>query len=256
MKVNISGKQLKTLAKKIVKRFFRYRAEPLPNINKKDEQLISSVRRNNLTYLSVSKLASIIKVCRDIENKNLSGIFIESGCALGGSTILISKIKSNDRPLFVYDVFGMIPPPTDQDGQDVQKRYEIISQGKSKGLGGNQYYGYEENLYEKVQENLSQFYINEKQHNVFLIKGLLQETMYVENSVAFAHIDVDWYDPVKTCLERIVPRLVVGGSIILDDYHDWSGCSLAVDEYFYGKSSQFIMDDSYGSLKITRINKD
>ena len=35
-----------------------------------------------------------------------------------------------------------------------------------------------------------------------------------------------------TCLERIAPRLVPGGRIVLDDYYKWSGCRTAVDEYF------------------------
>jgi hypothetical protein len=38
-----------------------------------------------------------------------------------------------------------------------------------------------------------------------------------------------------TCLTRIVPRLVAGGRIVLDDYYAWSGCQRAVDEYFAGR---------------------
>ncbi|MGH3995778.1 MAG: TylF/MycF/NovP-related O-methyltransferase, partial [Pseudonocardiaceae bacterium] len=49
--------------------------------------------------------------------------------------------------------------------------------------------------------------------------------------VALAHVDADWYESVKTCLERIVPRLVEGGAIVLDDYDSWSGAKTATDEY-------------------------
>ena len=38
-----------------------------------------------------------------------------------------------------------------------------------------------------------------------------------------------------TCLTRIVPLLVAGGRIVLDDYYAWSGCQTAVDEYFAGR---------------------
>ncbi|MEY4519181.1 MAG: hypothetical protein RLZZ499_1780 [Cyanobacteriota bacterium] len=55
--------------------------------------------------------------------------------------------------------------------------------------------------------------------------------MVVEQPVAFAHIDVDCYKPVLTSLKRIFPNLVVGGSITLDDYHDWGGCRKATDEF-------------------------
>jgi asparagine synthase (glutamine-hydrolysing) len=77
--------------------------------------------------------------------------------------------------------------------------------------------------------------------------------MHIDQPVAFAHVDVDWYEPVSTCLERIFPRLVEGGSIILDDYHDWGGCRKAADEYLRGIAGQFALDDSAGSMKIIRM---
>jgi asparagine synthase (glutamine-hydrolysing) len=55
-----------------------------------------------------------------------------------------------------------------------------------------------------------------------------------------------------TCLSRIFPHLTVGGSIILDDYHDWGGCRKATDEYLERISGEFSLDDSAGSMKITR----
>ena len=64
--------------------------------------------------------------------------------------------KSPDRPLRVYDVFGMIPPPGEEDGPDVHQRYEIIKSGKSEGIGGRRYYGYEDNLYERVVTSFHQ----------------------------------------------------------------------------------------------------
>ena len=88
---------------------------------------------------------------------------------------------------------------------------------------------------------------------VSLIKGLVQDTMSLEEPVALAHIDVDWYEPVKTCLERIFPQLVSRGSIILDDYHDWGGCRKAADEYLLTVKGQFSLDDSAGSMKVTKL---
>jgi hypothetical protein len=53
--------------------------------------------------------------------------------------------------------------------------------------------------------------------------------------VALAHIDGDWYESVMTCLERQVPHLIPGGTLVIDDYDAWSGGRTAVDEYFGGK---------------------
>lgn len=218
-----------------------------------DKELISRIRANNLTYLSKRKLTSIATTCRSIENSNLPGVVIEAGCALGGSAILMASIKTSTRPLFIYDVFGTIPPPTREDPEEVHDRYEVIISGESKGLGGDTYYGYQDNLLNVVESNIDDFKIDRNRENINLIKGCVQDTLFVNSSVALAHIDVDWYEPVKTCLERIVPRIVTGGSVIIDDYHDWGGCRKAVDEYMQDFGGRFLSDDSAGSLKLTKV---
>lgn len=218
-----------------------------------DRDLIDAIRRRKLTYLSDEKLVSLLATCHSIERKGLAGIFIEAGCALGGSSALISRSKDQDRAFRIYDVFGMIPPPTDEDSQDVHDRYATILEGKSAGIGGDEYYGYKENLYETVKQNLESFGIRLDHSHVSLIKGLIQETMAIDQPVALAHIDVDWYEPVMTSLQRIFPRLVVGGSMILDDYYDWGGCRKAADEYLASVAGQYALDGSSGALKITRI---
>lgn len=225
---------------------------PLNALPAEVRDLARRIRAGKLTYLSDAKLASIAQTCRDIETAGLPGLFIEAGCALGGSAILIASLKSQARPFYVYDVFGMIPPPGSEDTPDVHARYRAIVQGESTGLGGDRYYGYEENLYQLVQGNLRSFGVDLERQSVSLVKGLLQDTMHIDQPVAFAHVDVDWYDPVKTCLERIFPHLVPGGSIILDDYHDWGGCRKASDEFLRTVVGQFTLDDSARSMKITR----
>jgi asparagine synthase (glutamine-hydrolysing) len=244
---------LKRFGRRLLAKLSRREARALALVPPPERALIRQLRKQHLTYLSVEKLVSVASTVHAIEQQGLPGAFVEAGCALGGSTILIGKLKSRERPLRVYDVFDMIPPPTEEDGDDVQKRYTAIQQGESKGLGGDMYYGYQNNLYEKVADNLRHFGIEGEREYVHLIKGLVQDTLRVDGPVAFAHIDVDWYDPVMTCLERLVPHLVVGGSIILDDYHDWSGCRKATDEYFGGRWEAFAMEDEAGSLKITRM---
>jgi predicted O-methyltransferase YrrM len=238
---------------KIVRRLTRSTRRALTSISADDQALLKEIQRRKLTYLPAVKLASIVTTCRSIEENALDGEFVEAGCALGGSAILIAKVKNASRSFKVYDVFDMIPPPSKEDGSDVKKRYEKIISGKSRGIGGDQYYGYENELLAKVRSNLADFDIREEQNNVHLIEGLVQDTLHPDGPIAFAHIDVDWYEPVLHCLQSIVPRLIVGGSIILDDYADWSGCRKATDEYFANASDEFEMDSSAQSLRITRV---
>jgi asparagine synthase (glutamine-hydrolysing) len=175
----------------------------------------------------------------ELEKGRIDGLFIETGCALGGSSIVIAAAKSRQRPLYVYDVFGMIPPPSDKDGEDVHKRYEIIKSGKSKGRDGRRYYGYEDNLIEKVKENFRRYNLAPEDNNIHLVKGLYQDTLEITGQVALAHIDCDWYASVMTCLERIEPHLTDGAVLVIDDYNSWSGCKTAVDEYFKDKKNMY-----------------
>lgn len=218
-----------------------------------ERSTILNVIRRKLTYLSIGRLKKIVRVCKQIKKVGMDGMIIEAGCALGGSSILISKFKPKDTPLHVYDVFGMIPEPTTKDSQAEHKRYEKIKSGKSEGIRGDTYYGYENDLYKKVVNNFISSNVNLDENNVHLIQGLLQDTMKLEDPVAFAHIDVDWFDPVYTSLERIFPRLVSKGCIILDDYFDWESCRRATDQYLETVPGQYQLDSQYGSLKITKI---
>ena len=48
-----------------------------------------------------------------------------------------------------------------------------------------------------------------------LIQGLFQDTLQLDEPVALAHLDGDWYESTMTCLTRIAPLLVPGGRIVL-----------------------------------------
>jgi len=174
----------------------------------------------------------------------LDGCIIETGCALGGSGICIAHEKRKDKPLFIYDVFGMIPAPGEKDGEDVFERYQVIRQGKSFGIGGDLYYGYQDNLLEKVKNSFcSVLGLKDlRDANIEFIKGLFEDTLICRQPVAMAHIDCDWYDSVMVCLERIAPMLVSGGILVIDDYDHWSGCKRAVDAYFQDKKEQFLFE--------------
>ena len=105
----------------------------------------------------------------------------------------------------------------------------------------------------KVEKNFAKLGFPIREHAVSLVQGLVQDTLEPNDAVCLAHVDVDWYDPVLTCLERIVPKLTPRGAIVFDDYGDWSGCRRAVDEYFErtGRDA-FVFDDSAGHLVVQR----
>jgi asparagine synthase (glutamine-hydrolysing) len=192
-----------------------------------------AVKRENLTYLPFERLATLEREARRVL-KNVRGDFVEFGLALGGSSIVLAKTCVPSRRFHGFDVFGMIPPPTSPKDDDVaRRRYATIASGKSEGIGGETYYGYREDLLGEVVEAFSRYGLTVDNDAIHLYPGLFQKSWprACIDRIALAHIDSDWYDPVRFCLEAIVDKLSPEGAIVIDDYADYGGCRTATDEF-------------------------
>lgn len=207
-------------------------------------EIARKITDKHLSYLGLDALYELTQVAVANEKLHLEGAIIETGCALGGSSIALASVKNKQRKLFIYDAFGMIPPPSKEDEQDVHERYQVISTGQSSGISGETYYGYIDNLYDKVVNNFFSFGIDIVENNIHLVKGFYEDTLKVDFPVALAHIDCDWFDSVWISLQRIEPYLVSGGTLIIDDYYAYSGCKKAVDKYFQDKKYFKFVDKS------------
>ena len=197
--------------------------------------LARAVKRHHLTYLSDAKLCRLESALQVVCSSGTDGVFLEFGVALGGSAILIANSAAQmHRPFFGFDVFGLIPPPTSEKDDDKSKeRFRTIASGNSSGIGGEIYYGYRSNLYDEVVQAFRRHGLVVDGQRISLVKGLFEDTWHQVNvrEIAFCHIDCDWYDPVKFCLEHAAPRLSSSGIIVLDDYHDYGGCLQATNEF-------------------------
>lgn len=193
--------------------------------------VLIKVKIEHLTFLSVRALADLAWYVNRCERKRITGALIEIGSALGGSSLVMASAKNTSRSLLIFDTFEGMPSPTEMDGDDARKRYETIITGKAKGFGKQQYYGYQSNLFDQIVYRFLKFGYPIQRNNIYLIKGLVEETLNITEPVALAHIDCDWYSPVKVSIERIAPFLSKGGRFIVDDYYHWSGAKKAVDEF-------------------------
>jgi Macrocin-O-methyltransferase (TylF) len=202
-------------------------------------RVLRAVVASRLTYLEPEALMLLRATAAAIERRNIPGVFIECGCALGGSAIVIASAKRIERKFLIYDVFGTIPAPSTNDGADVHTRYNLIRSGQARGIGGDTYYGYRSDLIDEVARNFAEQGYPIEYNNIALVKGLYQSSLHVSEQVAFAHIDCDWYESVLICLTEIVPHLSAGGALVIDDYNFWSGCRRAVDDYFSNQQSGF-----------------
>jgi asparagine synthase (glutamine-hydrolysing) len=196
-------------------------------------KLARAVKEQRLTYLSGPKMVRLEQALRQAARGD--GAYLEFGVALGGSAIVIANAAAAARQRFFgFDVFGLIPPPTsDKDDAKSKQRYEVIASGQATGIGGDPYYGYRDDLYDAVVKAFQYNGLAVDGRTISLVRGLFEETWPGANvgRVAFCHIDCDWYDPVKFCLEQVAPRLAADGLILLDDYHDYGGCAQATRDF-------------------------
>ena len=112
----------------------------------------------------------------------------------------------------------------------MHERYRVISNGESRGIGGDTYYGYRPDLYEFVGQKFSEFGVPLSE-SIRLHEGLFEDTLLPSRPVALAHIDCDWHDPVALCLDRIYPHMSRGGFLVIDDYYSYGGCTVATDRF-------------------------
>ena len=163
----------------------------------------------------------------------MPGMLVEAGTALGGSAIVMAAAKSPGAPdeglRRLRDDPGAGRAATARTCTRATRRSPA---GEAKGLGGDTYYGYRDDLLGEVDRSFARLGVPADEHNVDARPGSVRGHDRLDEPVALAHLDGDWYESTMTCLTRIAPQLVPGGRIVLDDYQSWSGCRRAVDEYF------------------------
>lgn len=209
-----------------------------------------SAKSKKLTYLTPAKLLNLQRRLRSLQARGVSGDFLEFGVALGGSALFIVAEMGPERCFVGYDVFGMIPPPSERDNDDAHCRYEEIASGKSRGIGGDRYYGYEQDLLGRVKALFAEHNIPVDGHRIRLVQGLFENTVPLDHGrpIAFAHIDCDWFDPVALCLERTYRNLSSGGIVVLDDYNDFGGCRKATDAFLSRHPDVHLIDCSSNAV--------
>lgn len=160
---------------------------------------------------------------------DLPGAVVECGVFKGASLIRFATFRNAlenyfSRKIIGFDIFGEFPDTSFADDKPFRDRF--ISQAGSESLDVEELQGYLE------QKNLAA--------NVELIKGNIINTIpdYLKNNphlkISLLHIDVDLYEPTKSSLECLVPLVVKGGVVILDDYNFFPGATKAIDDYFSG----------------------
>jgi predicted O-methyltransferase YrrM len=214
---------------------------------------INHLRANGLTYCGrAGKLETLLRLVSQVEAQSVAGIFVEAGVAMGGSACIIAKAKRPDRELRLYDVFELLPPPSEKDGQRSMQVYDYFRSGRVQGLTDVNYVTHARDMLAFVQSNMRNVGIDPEAANIRFVKGLYQDTLHVEEPVAFAHVDCDWHDSVVTCIERLADVMIPRGIMLFDDYRSFEGCRRAVDAWL-GKDPRFKMIHADWTVAVERV---
>ena len=194
--------------------------------------IIKHVRTNNLTYCRKGgKLETLHNLVAHVEAREVSGIFIEAGVAMGGSACIIARTKRPQRELRLYDVFDLLPRPSAADGEYAAQVYECLRNGLAGDPVSVNNVANVRDMLCFVQRNMRDVGVDPEACNIRFVKGLYQDTLEIEQPVAFAHIDCDWHDSVAICIERISGMMSPGGVMLFDDYHSFDGCRRPIDDW-------------------------
>ena len=116
----------------------------------------------------------------------VEGDFIECGCYRGTTARILLDAVKLDRPFYLYDLFEAAPRAMPAHGADLE--------------------GF-------VRERFAEH------PNVVITKGRVPETLAnAPPRIAFLHIDMNHAEAEIGALEALLPRMVRGGVIVLDDY--------------------------------------
>lgn len=174
------------------------------------------------------RFLSVCGLVRDALARGVPGQFAECGVFTGHSAFLIASIlreRGYGGELLLFDSFQGLSKPVAQDFAVADGYADVV--GVQDDLrAGRRFFSAPQQYVEKC---LGEFDFIE------YFPGWIPECFRgaEEERFAFAHIDVDLYEPVRDSLEFFWPRLSPGGVIQVDDYNlaDWPGATRAVDEF-------------------------
>lgn len=218
---------------KLVKEHYgSYRDLKFGNLPDLDEKTLELIMRLDGTQISeaIYILNSVTRVIK------LQGDVCEFGVAQGYTSALLGHaIKSSDKNLWLFDSFEGLPAPTAKD-----KLKDDIFNLKSIEA----YQGTMKHSVESVLNNLKGVDFPIKRTRV--IDGFIEDTITANEmpkAVAFAYVDFDFYNPIKTALEFLDKVIVKDGVIIVDDYDFFSeGAKTAVDEFYTENSKNYLLE--------------
>lgn len=185
------------------------------------------------TMTSDERLWALIQAVRYVNLNRIPGGLVECGVWRGGSAMAMALTSMStgdiDRQIWLYDTFEGMTSPTDSDIElHTGRSASELLKGTPPTPGNNVWAiaSLEDVKTNVASTNYPASRINYRVGDV--ANTLLQD---LPSEVAVLRLDTDWFESTRFELQRLYPKLVSGGVIIVDDYGHWGGARRAVDMY-------------------------
>jgi O-methyltransferase len=178
------------------------------------------------TMLSWRELSSLYDAAYCLEHERIPGNIVECGVCNGGSSGVLATVvePSRAREVWMFDSWEGLPEPTESDVSCLGEKGE-----KGICLGSEQ----------KVRELFFRK-LHLSARGKHFVKGWFQDSIPGKKTeigkIALLHLDGDWYESVKYCLDELYDQVVPGGFVFIDDYGYWEGARKAVDEFLASRN--------------------
>jgi O-methyltransferase len=192
-----------------------------PASSEPERALKSAVARLSPAYtmVAVARLRQLAAQAFCLHDDGVEGAVVECGTWRGGSLALVDwafRSVGDPRALWGFDSFEGLPPPGDKD-----------SAAAHRGFFPGWCAASAADVREAVQA------VGGSTDRVQLVSGWLDDTLPKAGTgpIALLHIDVDWYESVRSVFTHLFDRVPGGGIVSVDDYGRWSGCDRAVHDF-------------------------
>jgi O-methyltransferase len=182
------------------------------------------------TKSTVARLKSMVDALTAIEAEGIAGDVVECGVWRGGN-IMLARMLAPSRVCWLYDTFdGMTEPDPDLD-------VKCPERGEGRAIDRYRNYLVEGRKWDSVSvDDVAQGFaeLGISLDRVHFVAGPVETSLdtVAPLRIAILRLDMDWHLPTKVALQKLYPRIVPGGFLIVDDYGHWAGCKKAVDDYF------------------------
>ncbi len=140
----------------------------------------------------------------NVLEKEVPGDIVEFGCYIGTTSLFIRRLlaqRNEPKTFHVYDSFEGLP----------QKSREDLSPSGASFQAGKLAASKKQFIREFQKAGLQLPIIHKSWFNELT-------TADVPAPIAFAFLDGDFYESIKSSLKLVLPRMSQGGTIIIDDY--------------------------------------